>query len=267
MPVRPVPALEPPWRRTVVALSSRTPAVVCEDVSKRFYVRQDRTRSIRELFVRGVLRRPSPERRAEFSLRDFSLRVDRGESVALVGANGSGKSTALRLIAGVYAPTSGHVAVHGRVAAIIELGVGFHPELTGRENVMQYAAAVGLRRREILARLGEVLEFAAIGDLVDEPLRIYSTGMGARLAFAAAVLCARPDILLVDEVLSVGDHAFQDRCMERLRAFQASGGTLIAVSHDLATVRGLCSRAVWMSQGAVRMDGEIGAVLAAYTGG
>src|SRR5690606_12367660 len=158
-----------------------------------------------EAFVGRFRKDRSRPERAEFTLTGFSLRVNRGESVAFVGRNGSGKSTALRLIAGIYRPTSGRIVTRGRVASIIDLGVGFHPDLTGIENVFQYAAALGLRRRETIARLSDVLEFAELGHFIHEPLRLYSTGMRGRLAFAAAMLCAEPDLLLLDEVLSVGD--------------------------------------------------------------
>jgi len=242
------------------------PAIICENVEKRFYHYEHRTTSVRELFVRTVLRRPIHQARAEFMLRDFSLRVEKGESVALVGGNGSGKSTALRMIAGIYRPTAGRVVTNGRVAAIIELGVGFHPELTGIENVTQYAAATGLSRRQINGCLEEILDFADIGAFVHEPVRLYSTGMRARLAFAAAIVCANPEVLLVDEILGVGDHAFQERCAQHLHAFRARGGTLVVVSHELETMRLLCGRAVWLDRGMVVMSGPTEEVLNRYVG-
>ncbi|HEX5438862.1 MAG TPA: ABC transporter ATP-binding protein [Gemmatimonadaceae bacterium] len=230
---------------------------------KRFYHYEHRTTSLRELFTRVVRRRPVSVRRAEFSLVDFNLCVERGEAVALVGSNGSGKSTALRLMAGVYAPTEGRVWTRGRLGAVIELGVGFHPELTGAENVALYAAVMGLSRHESRERFPEITAFAEIGDFIDEPVKYYSSGMQARLAFAVAV-CVRPDILLLDEVLAVGDRSFRERCFDFLEGFRARGGTMIIVTHDADSVRRLCSRAVWMEHGRVRMIGPVERVMDAY---
>jgi ABC-type polysaccharide/polyol phosphate transport system ATPase subunit len=232
-------------------------------VSKRFYYYEHRTSSLREWFIRRILHRPLNIRRAEFTLRSFDLRVRRGEAVALIGSNGSGKSTALRLIAGIYRPSSGTIRTRGRLTAVIELGAGFHPELTGADNVALYAAVLGLGRRELMARFDEVVDFAEMRESMDTPLKYYSSGMEARLAFSVAV-CLQPDILLLDEVLAVGDQAFRDRCLARLRAYHVRGGTLILVSHEVDQVRALCSRAVWLEQGVMRMDGDVDRVLAAY---
>jgi lipopolysaccharide transport system ATP-binding protein len=242
----------------------RQPAVVCTGVSKRFYLYQHRTRSMRELFIRSVLRRPIHVRRSEFMLRGLDLRVERGEAVALIGRNGSGKSTALRLIAGIYAPSEGMVEVRGRSAAVIELGVGFHEELTGVENVLLYGSVMGIRRRNILDRLPEVMAFADIGELIHEPVRIYSSGTKARLAFAVAAVCVKPDILLLDEVLAVGDQGFRLRCEKRMIEFNRAGGTLIVVTHELGTVRSLCTRAIWLENGSIRMDGPLEPVFDSY---
>ena len=242
------------------------PAVLCRGVSKRFYRYQHRTRSMRELFIRSALRRPVHVRHPEFMLQGLDLRIERGESVALIGRNGSGKSTALRLIAGIYAPTEGVIEVRGRSAAVIELGVGFHEELTGVENVLLYGSVMGIRRKDILERLPEVMAFADIGDLIDEPVRIYSSGTKARLAFAVAAVCVRPDILLLDEVLAVGDQGFRARCETRMIEFHRGGGTLIVVTHDLESVRHLCTRAIWLQAGRVRMDGPIDEVFESYLG-
>jgi ABC-type polysaccharide/polyol phosphate transport system ATPase subunit len=219
---------------------------------------------MRELFIRRILQRPIHVRRAEFVLDGFDLRIERGESVAIIGRNGSGKSTALRLIAGIYEPSEGTVSIGGRLAAVIELGVGFHPELTGAENVALYAAVMGLSRREIAARFDDIVAFADLGDFIHEPVKYYSSGMHARLAFAVATTGAKPDILLVDEVLAVGDQAFNAKSLDFLRQFHAAGGTLVAVSHDLNTLASLCERGIWLEQGHIRMDGPINAVAAAY---
>ena len=241
-----------------------TPAVLCRGVEKRFHHYEHRTTSLRELFIRVARRRPITVRRAVFTLRDFDLRVERGEGVALIGDNGCGKSTALRLIAGVYRPTAGLVETNGRLAAVIELGVGFHPELTGVENVGLYGAVMGLSRREVAARREEVEDFAELGDFMREPVKFYSSGMQARLAFAVAVVCASPEILLLDEVLAVGDAGFQHKCRERLRLLHEQGVTIITVSHDLDSLGDICRRAVWLEHGAMRMDGDLATVVDAY---
>ena len=238
-------------------------AVELRGVSKRFYYYEHRTNSLREWFIRRVLQRPLNIRRAEFTLRNLNLRVARGESVALIGSNGSGKSTALRLIAGIYQPSSGTIQTRGRLTAVIELGAGFHPELTGTDNVLLYAAVLGLARKELLARYVEIVDFAQMQEFMDTPLKYYSSGMEARLAFSVAV-CLQPDVLLLDEVLAVGDQVFRERCLARLREYHAGGGTLVLVSHELDQIRELCSRAVWLEHGVTRMDGDVRAVLAAY---
>jgi len=203
-------------------------------------------------------------RHPRFSLSGFDLRIAPGEGVALLGPNGSGKSTVLRLLAGIYAPTSGTIEVRGRVGTVIELGAGFHPELTGAENVHLYGAMLGLSRRELASRYDQILDFAGLGDFIAMPVKYYSSGMQARLAFAVAV-CVDPAILLLDEVLAVGDQAFRERCMERLRRFREGGGTLVAVSHDPEGIEEICERAVWLESGAVRMEGPLREVAAAYS--
>jgi ABC-type polysaccharide/polyol phosphate transport system ATPase subunit len=239
---------------------------MCRGVTKRFYHYDHRTTSLRERFIRTVLRRPIHVRHARFSLEDFNLEVAAGESIALVGANGSGKSTALRLIAGIYPPSEGIVETRGRIAAIIELGVGFNPELTGAENVEIYAAVMGLSRREVASRFDEIVAFADLGDFIREPVKYYSSGMQARLAFAV-VVCIEPDILLVDEVLAVGDEEFRQRCELRLARFRENGGTMIVVTHDLDSVSRLCSRALWLDEGRIRAEGPAAGVVEAYRAG
>ncbi|HEX5042465.1 MAG TPA: ABC transporter ATP-binding protein [Candidatus Polarisedimenticolaceae bacterium] len=232
-------------------------------MAKRFYRYEHRTTSLREFFIRTVLRRPLAMRRACFSLEGISLDIRRGESVAFIGRNGSGKSTALRLIAGIYAPSAGELRVTGRIASVIELGAGFNPELTGRENVELYGAVMGLKRREVAVHFDAIVDFADLGDFVDEPVKYYSSGMQARLAFAVTV-AVEPDILLLDEVLAVGDAVFRERCLARLERFRARGGTLVVVSHDLQQVRRLCDRAVWLEKGRVRQEGPAAMVTLAY---
>jgi len=212
------------------------------------------------------MRRPITDRRAEFSLRGFNLRVGRGEAIALIGPNGGGKSTALRLIAGIYTPTSGAVETSGRIAAVIELGAGFNTDLTGAENLDLYGAIMGLSRAQLTKRFREIVEFAGIGEFIDMPVKYYSSGMVARLAFSVAVN-VQPDILLLDEVLAVGDQSFQEKCLDRLRAYRSKGCTMVVVSHNADIVREFCSRAVWLDGGETRMEGEVNAVLDAYLAG
>jgi len=239
------------------------PAVLCRDVFKRFYLYSHRTTSLREWFIRTALRRPIHIRRAEFSLRGFNLRIERGDAVALIGPNGSGKSTALRLIAGIYTPSTGTVETFGRIAAVIELGAGFNMELTGAENVGLYGAIMGLDRTQLAQRYEKIIEFAGIGKFIDMPVKYYSSGMVARLAFSVAVN-VQPDILLLDEVLAVGDQSFQEKCHNHLRAHRSGGGTMVIVSHSEDVVREMCTRAVWLDSGETRMEGEVNAVLDAY---
>jgi ABC-type polysaccharide/polyol phosphate transport system ATPase subunit len=242
-----------------------TPAIECRGVVKRFWAYEHRTTTLQELVQRMVRRKPIHLRTPQFHLAGFDLTVAPGESVALIGANGSGKSTVLRLIAGVYPPTEGTVHTTGRIVAVIELGATFHPELTGTENLHLYAAALGLTRAEIRARLAGMLEFSGVEAFADVPLKYYSSGMRARLAFAIA-LSADADILLLDEVLAVGDAEFRAKCYERLVAFRGSGRTMVIVSHDLDMLRALCNRAAWLERGRVRMAGAVDDVVDAYEG-
>ncbi|MEI9986477.1 MAG: ABC transporter ATP-binding protein [Aliidongia sp.] len=188
-----------------------------------------------------------------WAIHDISLTIARGETIGIIGRNGSGKSTLLQLIAGTVSPTQGTVKVSGRVAALLELGAGFNPEFSGRENVYLAASILGLSQAEIDARLALIIDFAAIGDFLDQPVKLYSSGMFARLAFAVAAH-VDADVLIVDETLSVGDAAFNQKCMRFIRGFKERG-TLLFVSHDMGAVAGLCDRVVWIDRGAVRAEG------------
>jgi ABC-type polysaccharide/polyol phosphate transport system ATPase subunit len=198
-----------------------------------------------------------------FALRNVSFRVEDGESLAVVGRNGAGKSTLLSLVAGLTDPAEGSVLVKGRVAALLELGAGFHPDLTGIENLHLNASLLGLSRKRTADLFEGIVAFADIGDFIYEPIRTYSLGMTMRLAFAIAVN-VDPDILIVDEVLAVGDQAFQEKCRERIRGFKAQGKTLLFVSHSGTMVRELCSRALWLERGRILLDGPAEEVLDAY---
>lgn len=197
-----------------------------------------------------------------WALRGVSLDVCRGETMGIVGRNGSGKSTLLQMIAGTLTPTEGEIAINGRVAALLELGSGFNPEFTGRENVYLNAAILGLKREQVEARLQSILEFADIGEFIDQPVRSYSSGMSVRLAFAV-IVHVDADVLIIDEALSVGDAFFSQKCMRFLRDFQKRG-TLLFVSHDAAAVTNLCARAVWLENGIARMVGASQDVIEAY---
>lgn len=196
------------------------------------------------------------------ALHAVDLDICRGETVGIIGRNGSGKSTLLQIIAGTLSPTRGTVHVEGKVAALLELGSGFDPEFTGRENVYLNAAILGLTREQVAARLGDILAFAEIGDFIDQPVRSYSSGMAVRLAFAV-VAHVDADVLIIDEALSVGDAFFAQKCMRFLRRFQQRG-TLLFVSHDAAAVVNLCRRAIWLDSGHVRMQGAAQDVMEAY---
>jgi len=199
------------------------------------------------------------------ALSNVSFRIENGESLAVVGRNGAGKSTLLGLVAGLAQPSEGRVSVEGRVAALLELGSGFHAELTGAENLRLNASLLGLSRARTEEVYDAIVGFADIGDFINEPLRIFSSGMLMRLAFAVAIH-VDPDILIVDEVLAVGDVAFQAKCFERIRRFKADRKTLLFVSHAPVLVRELCERALWLDRGHVMMDGPVNQVLEAYEG-
>jgi ABC-type polysaccharide/polyol phosphate transport system ATPase subunit len=211
-----------------------------EHVSKVFRQKVDR-RLLRDHLRQIVSRRSEAD--GFHVLTDISFTVQQGESVALVGANGAGKSTLLALICGLAQPDAGRIEIDGQVAAMLEFASGFHHDLTGRENVMLNAAFLGLNRRQAHARFPDIAKFAEIGEFIDQPVRTYSAGMTMRLGFAAAVHCS-PDVIIIDEVLGVGDQAFQAKCLERIQQMRAEGRTLLCVSHSPATVRSLCGRSI-----------------------
>jgi ABC-2 type transport system ATP-binding protein len=215
------------------------------------------------LFIQAVRGKVRTEPPTDPDLNDVTLRLQAGEFVALIGANGSGKSTLLRLLAGIYPPTRGSVRVQGNISAIIELGAGFHPQLTGRENVALYASIFGLGRKDLATRWDWIVEFSELGTHLDTPIKYLSTGMVARLAFSVA-LSVNPDIMLLDEVLAVGDAAFRIRCLRKMEDFRANGGTIMLVSHELEQVIELCSRAIWLHEGAVVADGDVEPVVGEY---
>ena len=201
-----------------------------QNVSQRFRVIQERPDSVRELFTK-IFNRNTTVHDFE-AVKNVSFGVGKGEMVGLIGRNGSGKSTLLKIVAGVYRPTSGRVETHGTIAPLIELGAGFHAELTGRENILMNGLLLGYSKREMLSRQASILKFADIGDFIDAPVKQYSSGMYTRLAFAVATE-VDPDILVIDEILAVGDSAFQQKCLDRLERFRKSGKTILFVTHSL----------------------------------
>jgi lipopolysaccharide transport system ATP-binding protein len=238
-----------------------TTAIRFHDVGKRYRVQHQRPFLAREL-MRSILQRPASSN--EFwALRDVSFEIERGESVAMIGQNGSGKSTLLALVAQTTRPTVGQVEVHGRLGPLLELGAGFHADLTGYENIYLNASLLGLSRHDVDARLQEIVDYAGIGDFIDAPIQTYSTGMKARLGFAV-VAHIDPDILLLDEVLSVGDGQFASKCAATIRRFQQQGKTLLFVSHSIQQVLSLCQRAIWLHQGRVHAIGKAAEVCARY---
>ncbi|MCC6346463.1 MAG: ABC transporter ATP-binding protein [Nitrospirales bacterium] len=196
-------------------------------------------------------------------LKGVSFEVLRGETFGIIGKNGAGKSTTLGLIAGVLKPTSGAVAVRGRVSPLLELGAGFNPELTGRENIVLNGVLMGLTRAEVVRRIGEIIEFSELGNFIDQPIRMYSSGMLARLGFSVVALL-NPEILLIDEVLAVGDAAFQSKCLSKMVQFKKNGVTMIFVSHSLKDVEEICDRAVWIDNQRIRMLGPAREVVNGY---
>jgi ABC-2 type transport system ATP-binding protein len=231
-------------------MSTDTAVIEVDNVSKRFVIRKDK--SIKERLVNATL---SKQHREDFwALRDVSLSIAAGTTVGLIGPNGSGKSTLLKAIGGIIQPTSGTVRRRGRLAALLELGAGFHPDLTGRDNVYLNAAILGLSRRTTDQYFDAIVDFSGIEKFIDTPVKFYSSGMYVRLAFAVAVH-VDPDVLLVDEVLAVGDEPFQRKCMDRIKAFQQEGRTIVLVTHALDQVADVCDRAVVLEHGNVIVDG------------
>lgn len=240
----------------------RAVAVCVENVSVRYRVPQEPLGTFKE-YVITRLRRGRLASREFWALRRVSLEIPQGGVFGIIGRNGAGKSTLLKVISRILRPTAGRVVVHGHVAPLLELGAGFHPELTGRENVFLNASLLGHGQREITVRFGEIVEFAELDEFIDAPLRTYSSGMVARLGFSVATAWP-PEILILDEILTVGDVAFQEKCRSRMSAFSRGGATILLVSHDPATIRDMCRHAVWLDRGEVKAAGEASAVSDRY---
>ena len=233
--------------------------IVAENVSRRFRVYPQRHVTLKEAIVRRRHLRPVEV----WALRDVSFRIDSGESVGFMGRNGSGKTTLLRLLAGVFKPTSGRLAVSGQVGSLLELGAGFHHDFTGRDNIYLSASIYGLRKQEVDRRFDEIVEFSELERFIDLPVRTYSAGMYMRLGFSIAVN-VDPEVLLLDEVFAVGDEAFQRKCVDRILEFKRQGKTIAFVSHSAAALERMCDRALLLSQGLVEYDGETGEAIRRY---
>jgi ABC-2 type transport system ATP-binding protein len=234
-------------------------AVRVESVSKEFRLYHDRAMSLKERIVNF-----RPRKYEQFwALRDVSLEIAHGETAGLIGPNGSGKTTLLKLVAGIIRPTAGRIETYGRIASLLELGAGFHPDLTGRENVYLNASILGLTRKETDKYFDSMVAFSELEPFIDMQVRHYSSGMYVRLGFAVAVH-VDPQILIVDEVLAVGDESFQHKCLDRIRAFQAEGRTIVFVTHSLGTVEDVCNRAYLLYRGDLAMHGDPHDVIAEY---
>ena len=234
-----------------------------EGVWKRFLLRRDRPDSVGQLMVQMLPWHKRPKPTPFWALQDVSFSLSQGQSIGIVGDNGSGKSTLLKILTRTMLPTQGRVAVQGRISSLIELGAGFHPDFSGRENIVLNASIMGIDRRTIMKRIDDIIDFAGIRGFIDTPVKYYSTGMHARLGFAVAIH-VDPDILVVDEVLAVGDETFQKQCTERIMAMRRSGVSFVLVSHDLESVVELADQALWLNKGQVAAAGRPAEVVAAY---
>lgn len=238
---------------------SKNIAINFETVSKKF--KKGRAYILKEALI-DVFR---PNKQEDFwAIQDVTFQIDRGESVGIVGANGSGKSTILKLIAGITTPTKGKITIDGRISPLIELGAGFHPELTGRENIYLNGTILGLSKKEIDEKFNSIVDFSELGDFIDTPVKHYSSGMYMRLGFSVAVHTS-PDILLVDEILAVGDIAFQKKCLDKIRQFHKAGTTIVIISHNMETLKTFCQRMILVVDGKILKSGANNKVIGEYT--
>lgn len=234
-------------------------AIKVQNMTKKFKIYSDKANTIKEkiiFLVRG-------KKEVRTVLKDINLEISNGETVALIGTNGSGKSTLLKLMTKICYPTFGTVQTNGKLTSLLELGAGFHPDFSGRENIYFNASIFGLSRKEIDRRIDDIIEFSELKDFIDNPVRTYSSGMYMRLAFSIAIN-VDADILLIDEILAVGDQHFQDKCFEKLLELKNSDKTIVMVTHNLESVKKLCNRAIWLYNGEVRMDGNPETVIDEY---
>jgi len=242
-------------------MPSTDPVIRLENVTQHFRVIHERPDTVRELFSKLFRNRSSYH---DFeAVKNVSFDVPHGQAVGIIGRNGSGKSTLLKIIAGVYRPTTGKVTVNGTLAPLIELGAGFHHELTGRENILLNGLLMGYSKRDMMERQQAIIDFADVGEFIDAPVKQYSSGMYMRLAFAVAIE-VDPQILVLDEILAVGDMGFQQKCFERIRRFRESGKTILLVTHDMSNVQEHCERAILIDRGSVIADGRPDEAIAMY---
>lgn len=248
--------------QTPTPTTTARPAVKVEDVSVTYRTTFERTPTFKQAIVR--FGRGERAVREVHALRNVSFTVDEGTALGIIGANGAGKSTLIRTIGGILPPTSGRIEVHGRISALLALGVGFNPNLSGRENVILGGLANGLTRVQVNDRAEEIAEFSELGDFMDLPIRTYSSGMRSKLAFAVSVHMD-PDILMIDEALSAGDAAFKKKAADKMHQLMESARAMFLVSHALGSIKELCNRAIWLHKGQLMMEGEPGEVINAYT--
>lgn len=235
------------------------PAVVVDHVSKKFKLYKERNQTLKS----AVMRRKKAVAEEFWAVQDVSFEVPQGSTFGLIGRNGSGKSTLLKCLARILHPDAGTITMNGTAASLLEVGSGFHPELTGRENIFLNGSILGLAKRDINERLDEIISFSGVGKFIDQPVKNYSSGMYVRLGFSVAIH-VRPDILVVDEVLAVGDGAFKKKSREKFREFTDSGRTVILVTHSLAQVREMCDQVAWLNQGRLEAVGDAGVVTKQY---
>jgi len=241
-------------------------AIKVENVSKAFRLkrRYRQSTTLKSALVNTLKgRRVAEEERLFWALKGVSFDVPKGTTLGMIGSNGSGKSTLLKLLAGIHRPTSGHVSTNGRISALIELGAGFHPEFTGRENIYVNGIILGLSRKQIQERIDDIIHFSELEDFIDNPVKTYSSGMYMRLAFSIAAT-VDPDILLIDEILGVGDASFQRKCQNKLNTFKADGKTIVIVTHDLSALERYCDRVLWMDHGQLKAYGDVQSVMQMY---
>jgi ABC-2 type transport system ATP-binding protein len=240
------------------------PIIILENVSVRYRLPSERIGTLKEYTIRLLQRRL--KHRDFLAVKDLNLSVQQGEVFGIVGDNGAGKSTLLKVISKVLRPTTGRVRIYGKIAPLLELGAGFHPELSGRENVFLNGALLGYSHEEMSHVFDEIVEFSELSEFIDAPIRTYSSGMYARLGFAVAT-AHQPEILIVDEILSVGDEAFQRKCTDRIANFRENGATVLMVSHNLDLIAEMCNRAAWLDHGNLIYTGESEQVIAKYREG
>ncbi len=235
-------------------------SIICDNVKKSFNVYLDKSNTLKESIL-SLFKRNRKEKRVV--LNGIDLKIKKGECVALIGTNGSGKSTLLKLMTKIIYPNKGKIQTDGKLTSLLELGAGFHQDFSGRENIYFNASIFGLTKKQIDARIDDIVEFSELGMYIDNPVRTYSSGMYMRLAFSVAIN-VDADILLVDEILSVGDQHFQEKCINKMKELRDSGKTMVFVTHSMGQVKELCNRAIWLCDGKIKMDGNAKEVVDAY---